>query len=224
MVDPIITPLVLTALLGAGASLISGFLGSNAANQAANTEAQAIKYGVDLQGKLADQARRDALPWMEAGKGALEQYLGEIGLSSTGIGGTQFQSRYEETPDYKYAVEEAEKGVVGNLNALGMKNSGAALKALTKVRHGIASTFRGDYLNRLASMAGVGQTQVNATNALAATTGANQARGMADIGATRASGYVGGANAWTNALGNFSNNMGSALGRYNQNWQMMGAV
>jgi hypothetical protein len=222
--DPIITPLLLTALLGVGSSLISGFLGSNAAKSAADTEAKAIKYGVDMEAKIAEQARADALPWMQAGKGALEQYMGELGLSSTGIGGTPFQSRYEETPDYKFALEQGQKGIVNNLNALGMKNSGAALKAISRYNVGMAQANRGSYLDRLAGASGMGQSQVNQTNALAAQHGANQAQGIRDIGATRASGMVGGANAWTSAIGNFSNNMGSALGRYNQNWQMIGAV
>lgn len=211
-------PLTLTAILGLGASLISGFMGSNAAQSAADTEAEAIKYGVDMQGKIAEQARADALPWMEAGRGALQQYLGELGM-----GDSNFQSQFTETPDYKFMVEQGEKGVMNNLNALGMKNSGAALKKLTEFRTGLANSFRGDYLNRLAGVSGVGQTQTNQTNALAAATGANQAQGIADIGATRASGYVGASNAWTNSLSNFSNNMGSALGRYDQNWQMVGA-
>lgn len=211
-------PLTLTAILGVGASLISGFLGSNAAQNAADTEAEAIKYGVDMQAKVAEQARADALPWMEAGRGALQQYLGELGFS-----GPEFQSQFTETPDYKFMVEQGEKGVMNNLNALGMKNSGAALKKLTEFRTGLANSFRGDYLNRLAGVAGVGQAQTNATNALAANSAANQAKGIADIGATRASGFVGASNAWTNSLSNFSNNMGSALGNYDQNWKYVGA-
>jgi hypothetical protein len=221
--DPIITPLLLTALLGVGSSLISGFLGSNAATQAATTEAQALEKGIKLQGKIAEQARADALPWMEAGRGALQQLTGELGLSSTGVGGTPFQSRFEKTPGFDFRMQEGSKAVVNQLNALGMKNSGAALKALERYGQGLASEEYGNYLNRLSGLSGTGQTQVNNTNSLMAQTGANQARGFADIGATRASGIVGGANSWTNALSNFSNNMGASLGRFNNNWQMIGA-
>lgn len=214
MADPIFTPLLLTALLGVGSSLISGFLGSNAATQAADTEAKAIKYGIDMQAKIAEQARADALPWMQAGRGALEQLVGELGM-----GPANFQSKFDKTPGYDFRMQEGQKAVVNNLNALGMKNSGAALKQLTRYGQGLASDEYGTYMNRLSGLSGTGQTQVNNTNAMMAQSGANQARGFADIGATRASGIVGGSNAWTNSLSNFSNNMGSALGRFNNNWQ-----
>lgn len=218
-----VVPLILAGLIGAGATLISGFLGSQASQQAASSEAASAKAALDLQARTLEQSRADQLPWMQAGRVALEQYMGEIGVSSTGAGGAPFQSQFKETPGYQYSVEQGEKGVVNNLNALGMRNSGAALQALTKLRQGLASTEYNSYLNRLAQASGMGQAQANETAALSANSAAGQARSLQDIGAARASGYVGSANAWTNALGNFSNNMGSALGRYDNSWNYMGA-
>ena len=40
----------------------------------------------------------------------------------------------DKLPTHILLGNEGEKGVVNNLGALGMKNSGAALQALTKVR------------------------------------------------------------------------------------------
>jgi hypothetical protein len=103
-----------------------------------------------------------------------------------------------------------------------MKNSGAALKALTRFRSGLANQEYGTWLNRIADAAGMGQTQVNTTNALTQQGAVNAGNTIQQGGAARASGYVGAANSWTNALGNFSNNMGSALGNYDNNWQYQG--
>ena len=118
---------------------------------------------------------------------------------------------------------EGEKGVTNKLAALGMKGSGAALKALTKFRQGLASNQYNTYLNRLSEGSGMGAAQTNTTNALAANSAAGQANTIQDMGAARASGQVGAANSWTSALGNFANQSGNWLGKYNDQWKMVGA-
>ncbi len=130
---------------------------------------------------------------------------------------------FQETPGYEFQVEQGEKGVLNNLAALGMKNSGAALKALTRFRTGVANQEYNNYLNRLSGAAGMGQSQVQSNNAaLMAGAGnigsalmsgaANQGNALQNAGAARASGYVGSANAWNNALGGLASNIGGGLG------------
>lgn len=220
------------ALLGAAAigtvgSLAAGGIQANAANQAAQTQEKASKKALklqsealDLQQQQAEQARTDALPWMDAGRTALNQYMGELGLSEEARNGT-FQSQFTETPGYEFAVQQGEEGVLNNLAALGQRGSGSALKALTEFRTGLANQTYDNYLNRLSGISTGGQTQVNTTNALGAQnagmTGnilANMGNTIQNAGAARASGYVGGANAWGNALSGASNNISGALGMY----------
>lgn len=119
---------------------------------------------------------------------------------------------FQETPGYQFMVEEGERGVMNNLAAMGMKNSGSALKALTRFRTGLANQEYGTYLNRLASVAGMGQTQTNTTNALTQNAAGNIGRAYQDAGAARASGYVGAANSWQNAIGGVVNNISGGLG------------
>jgi hypothetical protein len=119
---------------------------------------------------------------------------------------------FRETPGYQFAVSEGEKGVVNNLGALGMRNSGAALKALTRFRQGIADQEYGTYMNRLSGAAGMGQTQTTNTNAMMGQAAQGISQGYGDAGAARGSGYVGSANAWGGALGNVANTAGNALG------------
>lgn len=121
---------------------------------------------------------------------------------------------FQQTPGYQFRVQQGEQGVLNNLSALGMKNSGKALKSLESFRQGLASEEYGNYMNRLASMAGMGQTQTNATNSLMANAATNIGNSLQNAGAARASGYVGSANAWSQGL----NGVGNALGQlsYNQ--------
>lgn len=227
------------AAIGGVASLAGGAMQANAANQAAQVQSQAadkslavqqqqFDQSMGFQQKQADQSRADALPWMEAGKKALVAYQGELGLSDEAKNGT-FQSGFKETPGYQFAVNEGEKGAVNNLAALGMKNSGAALKALTRFRTGLADQTYNNYLDRLSAASQGGQATVANQNAL----GQNAANSMSslgqnfansagqtlqDKGAATASGYVGGANAWSNALSNISNQAGWALGMGSKNF------
>lgn len=205
------------AAIGGVASLAGGAMQANAANQAAQTQAQAADNALALQERQYNQGRTDSLPWMEAGKKALAAYQGELGLSDEAKAGT-FQSGFKETPGYQFAVEEGEKGAVNNLAALGMKNSGAALKALTRFRTGLADQTYNNYLDRLSAASTGGQAQVSQNNVLGAQYANTAGQTMQDKGAATASGYVGGANAWSNALSNMSNQAGWALGMGSNNY------
>ena len=217
----------IAALIAAGASIVSGITGANAAHDAADAQTKAINAGIKLQQQgLAfqenaySQAHKDAMPWLTAGKNALAQYQGELGLSQNGAGGTPFKSQFKETPGYQFAVQQGERGVVNNMSALGMRGSGSALKALTEFRTGLANQTYQTYLDRLSGVSTGGQVtgaqnsanSQNAANGISSSLG-GIAQSIGNAGAATASGYVGGANAWTGALGNFANNAGSYLGQ-----------
>lgn len=204
-------PITLALLIGGGTSLISGFLGASASDRAATAQEEASMAALGLTREQYDQSRADAMPWLVAGRAALDR------LVSGGAGS------FQASPGYDFAVKEGEKGVVNNLRALGMGNSGAALKALTKYRTGIADQEFGNWWNRQAGLAGVGQATSNTLTNLGANFGNNAAQLTQDAGLARASGYTGGANAWSNALTNFSNNAGGWLGGYDSRWRRIAA-
>lgn len=230
-------PFSIAALLGAGASILSGFLGSNAANQASQTQAAASDKATALQAATIAQARQDAAPWLAAGNTALQQYMGELGLSKTVTAPgtttpavydskgklvtaatttpgttTPFVSQFAETPNYAFDVSQGTKGVINNLAALGMKDSGAALKALTRYTTGAANDTYQSYLDRLSGVSTGGQTQENATSALGQTAANNIATGINNTAAATASGYVGSATALGAGLTGATNNLTTALG------------
>lgn len=197
-------PITLAALIAAGGSILGGLFGSSAADKASKAQASSADKALELQKATIAQARLDAAPWMDAGKKALGAYMGELGMGAPG-----FESGFTKTPGYQFQVDEAESGAMNHLAALGMKNSGSALKALTKLRSGLASQEYGNYLGRISGLAGVGQNQVNNTNSLASNSALNQGTLMQDAGAARASGYVGAANSWIGALNGVGNTLGN---------------
>lgn len=116
---------------------------------------------------------------------------------------------FQETPGYQFQVQQGTQGVLNSLSALGMKNSGKALKSLDTFTQGVANQEYGNWLNRIAGVAGMGQSQTNATNALSQNAATNIGQTYQDQGQARASGYVGQANAWSNGF----EQAGNALGK-----------
>lgn len=209
------------AAIGGAASLAGGAMQANAANQAAQTQAQAADKSLALQEKQFNQSREDSMPWMTAGKTALEAYMGELGLSDSAKAGT-FESGFQKTPGYQFQMDQGREGVQNSLAALGMKNSGAGLKAITKYSQGVADQGFNNYLDRLSGVSTGGQAQVSQNNALGQNAVAQMGQTIQDKGAATASGYVGGANAWSNALSNVSKQagfgLGMASGNFGQGW------
>jgi hypothetical protein len=230
-------------LLGLGGSLLSGFLGQQGARQASEQQVQAIQRGLNLEQRMlgtgirtisrtAQNAGRAIAPWLTAGRNALAQYQGELGLSSTGANGRPFRSGFRRTPGYQFQVQEGERAAVNNLRSLGMGASGAALKALTRFRQGLADQTYNSYLDRLRQQSDTGlnaggmESNIMMGGAhdiadLYMNGGRDIAQGMAGIGAAQASGTVGGTNSWLNALGNGMTNIGRSLGQYGSGWDFL---
>lgn len=222
----------------------------NATTGAVGQQNAATNRALTAQQNSLRAAGSDLAPWITAGRQALTQYQGELGM-----GGAGFKSKFQTTPGYQFAVDQGEKGVVNNMRALGMGASGEALKALTKFRTGLADQTYQQYLDRLNGVNTQGQNSATNLAQLRTQTGANEAstimggaqsnsntltggagnlanvymnggQGIADnlvnLGTAQASGTVGGTNSWLNALGNGMNNIGHSLGSYGQGWNFLG--
>lgn len=212
------------AALTAGASYLSGKAQTDAAKDAAETSANASRYSADVQRGIYDQTREDQAPWREAGANALTQLT-----SGTASGGDLVRSftaaDYEADPGYAFRQAEGMKAIERSAAARGGVLSGGAMRGIQRYGQGIASeeygkafdryrVNQGDRFNRLASIAGLGQTANTATgqagtNYANAITGINEAnatnQGNAILagGNARASGYLGIGNAVGQAPTNY---------------------
>lgn len=193
------------ALIGAGASLLGGLFGSSSAKKAAQIQAAAMDRATQSQREMFETTRQDMMPWLRQGETALDAYMGELGY-----GGPGFQSQFTETPAYQFQVEQGERGVLNNLSALGMRDSGAALKSLERFRQGLASQEYGNYLSRLGGVAGMGQGQSGALGELGSQYSQGIANSIAGAGTARASGYVGAGNALMGGMNSAANFLGQA--------------
>lgn len=196
-----------------------------AANKANDTALQAQRESIAYQQAQAAQARADNEPWRAAGVTALNKLAGMPDFTGAGL---------QNEPGYQFALNEGMKGVTNSAAARGGLLSGAALKAASQYNNDYASAKFNDAFsrdatnkNRLASIAGIGQTaagqNASASNALGSSIGntlTNTAFGVAQnqlaAGNARASGYVANGNALTNGLS-------QGLNWYNQNSLLNGS-
>jgi len=226
---------------GAAITAGAGIYGARQARKAANVQAEAADRAaqvqrdtaaeqLDLQRRMYEESVARQQPFLEAGRGALNQLI-PLATQYTQFGMDQFQ----QDPGYQFRLEEGMKALDRQAAARGGLISGGALKAAQRYGQGLASQEYQNAFNRyqaeraaqlqpLQSLAGVGQTtaqQIGAAGQAYGQAGSNvlgqMASNVGNLGTSaaqaRASGYVGGANALTGAFGTGLN--------YYQNQQLL---
>jgi len=188
---------VATAIAGSAA------VGLYSANKASGTQAAAADQSNQLQERMFNKQVELQEPWRQAGMNALNR------MQSGDVMGMM-------DPSYKFRLGEGMKALDRQAAARGGLISGGALKAAQRYGQDFASQEFGNAYNRLAGLAGVGQTATGAIGNAAGTYGANAANTMMTGANARASGYVGGANALTGGLNQYLN--------YTQGQNMLGML
>lgn len=148
----------------AAAGVVGGALiSSSASKSAANAQANATNNALGEQQREFDTNQANQQPYLNAGKAALGQYQTEINIPTTSADVTS-------TPGYQFGLDQGQSALDRKTAAMGGRVSGAALKASTRYATDYATTGynaayqRGqDRLNRLASLAGLGQTATSAS-------------------------------------------------------------
>ena len=181
-------PWILPALAFGGSAL----LGASATKSAANTQAAASDRATDLQREMFQKQTELQQPFQEAGVNALAKMQKGV------------VSDYMD-PSYQFRLGEGMKALERNAAARGGLISGGALKAAQRYGQDYASQEFGNAYNRLAAMAGIGQTATGAMSNAAGNYGVNQGQNYMGAANARASGYLGGANAIAGGLGQYMN-------------------
>jgi hypothetical protein len=223
---------------------------SAAALEAARIQAQSADKALQLQRDQWNQTQTNQQPWLNAGTNALTQM--QYGQYSNPTPWKDFSmSDYQQDPGYQFRLSEGLKALDRTAAARGGLLSGATLKGAQRYGQDLASqeynAAYGRYntdqanrigqentgYNRLAALAGVGQTansQLNAAGQNFANAGSNiygnlgsataaginaagtaGAAGINAAGQSYAAGQLGTGNSWANAL----NSGVSSYGQYN---------
>lgn len=198
-----------------GGSLLSGYMGSNAASDAADAQSNAAAASNATQRYMYDTTRQDNMPALDARNASLAKMRELLGIGEKGGGGVLGKaptaSDVMAEPGYQFGLTQGMNALNNQLTARGMRNSGAALKAAARYGTDYAASKYDNAFNRMqsadtnrfnrfASLAGAGQVGAN-TIGQAGQNYANQVGAtQQSLGNALAASEIAKGNAWGNAV------------------------
>ena len=194
------------ALIVAGGTYLASREANKGAGKAADAQAEANALGIAEQRRQFDLTRQDMMPWLTSGRGA----LGRLDAASNGD-----MSGFQQSPDYNFRFDQGMQGLDRSAAAKGSLFSGGADADRIAFGQGLASAEYGNWWNRQAGLAGVGQTTASQLGSLGAGMSSNIGNLLNNTGQARASAYQ-------TAGDNNAKMWGGVAGAFNQAGQNKG--
>lgn len=175
-----------------------------APKEAARIQAQAADRATEEERRQFDITRQDQMPWLEAGRAAL--------------GRLQDPNAFQADPGYQWQRNEGMRGIENSFAARGGAASGNALRALSEFNQGLADQSYGNWWNRQAGLAGVGQASAQNLGVLGAQSVGRIGNYLQQAADSRASGVVNSAANRLQGIQNGMNNANQWFGYMMQGW------
>lgn len=155
------------------------------------------------------------MPTLEELDAQITDLEGQISQSqqSGGEAGPDYSSFFQ-SPGYQFRQDEGIRAIDRSASARGQLMSGGTLRELQRYGQGLASSEFGNYANRLASIAGLGQTTAFQGAQLGAQTGAQVGQSVANIGQSVMAGGTAQAFGVQNASNAFQQGLGGAVQQF----------
>lgn len=216
----------------AGGAIIGGIGGaaisSGGAQGAALTQAQAAQNATSVQQQEFAQQQANQAPWLKAGQGALSQMQ-----AMNAAGPPQFTQQdflNNQDPAYQFDLQQGQQALQRSAAAQGSLMSGGTLKDLTTYSQGQASNeYQNAYnrfmngqntqFNRLASVAGMGQTATGQLNQGGMNMANNVSGTMSSLGNAQGASQIAQGNVWGDTLSSLGSGAGNTFmqGQANNN-------
>jgi hypothetical protein len=225
---------MVAAAVTAAAAVGGAVISSKASKKASRVQQQAAQDATAAQERMFQRQIELQEPFRQGGLTAQQEIMQLLGIggdkAAAGYGsmakafGTD---QFQQDPGYAFRQAEGMKALERSAAARGNLLSGSTLKGVQRFGQDLASqeyqnafnryqVERSARLNPLQSLMGSGQSATNVMTGAAGQMGQNQASNIYNAGQARASGYIGSANALTNALGQ--------IGGYASNAPMNNAI
>lgn len=218
------------AVIGASAGLLGASMSSRAASRAADAQTQAADAAIAEQQRQYDTTREDFAPYRAAGTNALQQLVGQMGQQVT-------PQEVMQDPGYRFGMDQGLQALARRQAAMGGRVSGQALRAASRFGtdygasgYNAAYQRRQDALNRLAAIAGIGQTATG-SSAVAGGQASNAISNMLmQAGDNQGTARLAQGNIWGNAFGDIGaqymrrNPGGSTAPFFGPTWQQRGGA
>lgn len=224
----------IAAIAGGAAVLGGSILSSNAASNAADQQAQSAQQSLDFQKAQQAQNQANQQPYLDAAKTVLPTLTNDLksgGQFNRSMTANDINANI--APDYGFTLQQGQKAINNAAASQGRYGSGAGLEALGQYNTGLAGQYAnqafsnyqtnltGQY-NRLASLAGLGQTSAGTLGGQANNQSQSIGNTYTQQGNANAAGTVGSANALsaplkalgTYGLGQFTGNTSNSTNSY----------
>lgn len=145
------------SFIAAGVTLAVGVYAADQAKDASKDASRASQNAtnatIEEERRQFDLTREDQMPWLDAGRGALDKQNAFLAGDWSG---------FKDSPDYAFAVDQGFAGLNRGAAANGSFGSGGADADRIALGQGLATQYAGNYWNKLAGMSGTGiQTAQN---------------------------------------------------------------
>lgn len=148
-------------------SVIGAVVGGASSLVGTKRQADAAKRAAALQQRQYQQSRADAAPWRDAGVNALAELVALYGLAGAAPQLDALE-RFRAAPDYRFRLSQGLDAIERSAAARGLLLSGRQLKAISDHAQSVAAGEYASHVNRLAALAGIGQTAAAHSSALGA--------------------------------------------------------
>jgi len=180
--------------------IVGGIFQDKAAKRADNTMREASAAEIAENRRQYDTTRADFAPYREQGINALQRLAGDIDTPVT-------SAEVMEDPGYQFGMEQGQRAINQRIAAGGGRVSGQAIKAAGRFGtdyaasgYGAAYQRKQDRLNRLAAIAGVGQTATGQTAQAGQFSTANIGNALSRQGEASAGAQMYRGGLWANTL------------------------
>ena len=191
---------------GITATVAGAVIQDSSARRAADAQERASSSAIAEQRQQYDQTREDYAPYRQAGVKALGQYQTEMNAPVS-------SAEVMSDPGYQFGLTQGQTALDRKTAAAGGRVSGAALKAAAQYGNDYATTKydaayarRSDRLNRLAALAGIGQSATSGTASAGSNASNNTSSLISAQGNATAASNMAQGNIWGNAI----NSVGAA--------------
>lgn len=203
--------------IAAAATVASALIGSSASRSASRAQQQAAAQDLALRKQIYEEQVARAQPYLQAGAGGVNRLSellgvgGDTGAAGFGsLGGGFTMEKFQEDPFYQYSLNKGIKDLERTAASRGGLLSGATIRGYKDVQGKEYENAFNRYFtgraNTLAPYMSLGQVGTTALgNVLGAGTsyGQGASDAISGMGNARASGYIGSANALTNAISQY---------------------
>jgi hypothetical protein len=179
----------LAAIAVGGATLVSGLVGANAAENAASIQAGAAQSGIEEQRRQFDAVQKLLAPYVSAGGPALEAQQAFLGLRGPEAERAAIE-RIRGGETFKALAGQGEEALLQRASATGGLRGGNIQGALAQFRPQLLSSLIEQQYGRLGGMTALGQQSAAGVGTAGMSTGTNVANLLGQQGAALAGGEI----------------------------------